>query len=364
MKTNLMTILLCLVLGVVAHTQTTRIIINAGKTNAKQPVYYAVYDYEANDFLPPVLIDTTDKSGKAQFSIPVSPYTLFKTSIGGEKFMTLGIREAEQILIAQKAGNWTVSGSETSDEIQRFRKDLKMLNEEYFAALTKKGEQALQSHDQATIDSLTLLKEKNLVLFTRDLEARIQALKNPVAVFNALSFLDDHKNLDFLETQCQKIQSEYPGLALSNNLVERIKRAKSLAIGAFAPAISTSDREGKMVNLAQYKGKYLLLDFWASWCLPCRIENPSLKALYADMPRNQFDIISISLDENSAKWTDACDKDGLHAWCQVQDASQQIAALYGVKSLPQNVLLDKDGKILVRNLNVKALRRFLAQLPP
>ena len=359
-----MTILLCMVFGVVAHTQNTQIKINAGKTNANQPVYYAPFDYEANDFLAPVLVDTTDKSGKAQFSVQLPPYSLFRTSIGGEKYMTLGIREAEQILIANKEGNWTVGGSETSEEIRRFRKDLKMLNEVYFAELTKKGELALQSKDQATIDSLLLIKEKNLFLFTGQLEARIQALKNPVAIFNALSFLDEHKNLDFLDAQCQKIQSEYPDLALTYNLVERIKRAKNLAIGSFAPAISTFDREGKMVNLPQYKGKYLLLDFWASWCLPCRIENPSLKALYEDMPRNQFDIISISLDENRAKWMEACDKDGLHAWCQVQDASQQIAALYGVKSLPQNVLLDKEGKILARNLNAKALRDYLAQLPP
>ncbi|MBZ4190160.1 peroxiredoxin family protein [Niabella beijingensis] len=150
------------------------------------------------------------------------------------------------------------------------------------------------------------------------------------------------------------------------NFEKRLLVAKKVSGGAAAPGFSQADTSGKQVALADFKGNYLLLEFWASWCIPCRLSNPSLVALFNRFREKGFTILSVSLDkqEGKQKWIDAIRKDGLN-WTHISSLDgfdNPVAKLYDVHEIPQNFLIGPDGKIIARNLDVDGLENRLAPL--
>ncbi len=122
--------------------------------------------------------------------------------------------------------------------------------------------------------------------------------------------------------------------------------------------------EGKMVKLSDFRGKYVLLDFWASWCLPCREENPHLVENYQKFKDKNFTILGISLDNNRDSWIQAIIKDQLN-WTQVSDLKGwygEVATQYRIQSIPASFLLDPSGKIIAQDLRGDDLNRFLEKI--
>ncbi len=146
--------------------------------------------------------------------------------------------------------------------------------------------------------------------------------------------------------------------------LEKITTLKGNTIGYPAMDFSQPDVNGKNVSLSSYKGKYVLVDFWASWCGPCRRENPNVVAAYQKYKDKGFDILGVSFDDNKDKWLAAIAKDNL-TWTHISDLKgwQNAAGkLYGVTSIPFNLLLDKEGKILGKGLRGPELDAKLAEL--
>lgn len=147
---------------------------------------------------------------------------------------------------------------------------------------------------------------------------------------------------------------------------ELINKKRAVAIGATAPLFTQQDINNQPVHLTDFRGKYVLLDFWASWCGPCRAENPYLVKAYNNYKDKGFTIISVSLDRPGKKddWLKAIEKDRL-PWTHVSDLrfwENEVAVQYGIKSIPQNFLLDKEGRIIAENLRGKALEEKLQNL--
>lgn len=140
--------------------------------------------------------------------------------------------------------------------------------------------------------------------------------------------------------------------------------AAKLAIGKEAPEIALNDPNGQLQKLSDLKGKYVLIDFWASWCKPCRRENPNVVRLYNKYKNKGFEVFSVSLDRNEQAWKNAIMADNL-TWTHVSDLkfwNSAAAQLYGVNAIPKTFLLDKEGKILAKDLRGKALENKLAEL--
>jgi len=135
----------------------------------------------------------------------------------------------------------------------------------------------------------------------------------------------------------------------------------NLQIGMEAPDFSLPDINGKDVNLKSFRGKYVLLDFWASWCRPCREENPNLVKLYKQYGGKNFEIISISVDQLIDDWKKAVKDDGLN-WTMLFDPEGDVADIYGVETIPNTWLLDKEGKIINSNLPVEDLKKILEEI--
>lgn len=147
-------------------------------------------------------------------------------------------------------------------------------------------------------------------------------------------------------------------------LTQVIADAKRNAIGTEFPDFTQNDTTGKPVSLSSLRGKYVLIDFWASWCRPCRQENPNVVANYQRYKDKNFTVLGVSLDKAKQAWVDAINMDGL-TWAHVSDLqgwANAVAAQFGIQSIPQNFLIGPDGKIIAKNLRGPALERKLAQL--
>ena len=158
----------------------------------------------------------------------------------------------------------------------------------------------------------------------------------------------------------EHIQTSYTGKIIKATLDAAIKTA----IGQPAPEFAQTDVKGKSIAVSSFKGQYLLIDFWASWCGPCREENPAVLKAYERFHAKGFSILGVSLDEKKDPWLEAIKKDGLK-WTQVSDLKgwkNSAALLYGVSGIPMNFLLDKNGKIIAKGLSGEDLENKLAEL--
>ncbi|MBO9202996.1 MULTISPECIES: peroxiredoxin family protein [Niastella] len=184
------------------------------------------------------------------------------------------------------------------------------------------------------------------------------------ALKDALGYLpDDIRIYDKLFKGLSKeVQKSKEGILLKKS----IDGFMAVRIGAVAPLFSSPDTAGVSINLKDFRGKYVLLDFWASWCIPCREENPSVLKAYQQFRDKNFTVLGVSLDQSNkrAAWIKAINDDGL-VWNHVSDLTywnNAVAKLYSIRSIPQNFLIDPNGKIVAANLRGEELFNKLQEL--
>jgi thiol-disulfide isomerase/thioredoxin len=218
----------------------------------------------------------------------------------------------------------------------------------------------------STLPTIGITDESQIVA-SRDLINRFPA--NSTARKSAyagitLGFMD--KNNSVFTVFAKEFVAQYgtsnPGIA--DYFKGKISSLASFNIGGEAPDFAQNSPDGKKVSLSSLRGKVVLVDFWASWCGPCRKENPHVKKLYNQYKDKGFDILGVSLDRTKGAWLAAIEKDDL-PWHQISDLKgwkNAAAVMYGVTSIPQTVLVDKDGNIIARNLRGPALDQKLAEI--
>jgi peroxiredoxin len=166
----------------------------------------------------------------------------------------------------------------------------------------------------------------------------------------------------FADQFIEKFRESDPRAA--GRLKKELEDTRSLMVGGTAPDFSQATPEGETLKLSELRGKVVLLDFWASWCGPCRKENPNVVRVYEKYKDQGFEILGISLDSKRDRWLQAIEKDGL-GWYHVSDLKgwqNEVAQTYGVHSIPHTILLDQEGRILARNLRGRSLEAKLAEL--
>lgn len=206
---------------------------------------------------------------------------------------------------------------------------------------------------------------RKIAALQKEMEDNRKALirKYPSAMVSGtyLYVMQDKVELDTLKALYAALSPAVKNTFFGKTVAAKIPARERTMVGKPAPDFSFVSAEGRKYTLADFRGKYLLLDFWASWCVPCRAENPHLKKAYANLKHKGLEIVSVTLDENKKKWEDAILNDGLpwiHAG-EVTGFTHPVAKLYGVQPIPDNFLIAPDGKILARQLRGAQLEEVL-----
>ncbi len=176
-----------------------------------------------------------------------------------------------------------------------------------------------------------------------------------------MQIAEDNNKTEALYNQ---LSPEVQASTYGQYIIQQITEAKKNGVGILLPDFTQADTAGNPVSLSSFRGKYVLIDFWASWCHPCRMENPNVVTAYNEFKNKNFTILSVSLDQAKDAWVNAIKMDNL-TWTHVSDLhgwANAVAQQFQITQIPQNILIGPDGKVLAKNLRGPALERKLNRI--
>jgi peroxiredoxin len=264
--------------------------------------------------------------------------------------------------------NAVIKGSPTHDDNQKVTALLKPYYDKYDLLNREFREQPEEKQkDSAYIASL----EQRADAITKEIiNVKMKYVKANPGKYMALMAFNSTLPPEFdavkAEKDFQGLKEDVRNTELGKTVLAKILKVKKTQEGSSAPEFSLNDVNGKPVKLSDFRGKYVLLDFWASWCAPCRRENPNLVKAYDAYKDKGFTILGVSLDKpgDKDKWLEAIRKDGL-LWTHVSDLKaweSDVAKLYDVNAIPMNFLISPDGKIIAKYLRGEALEAQLKKV--
>ncbi len=322
-----------------------------------------------------VIIDSVilDENGNFEFTNYTPKIGFYRIKTNDKNFAMLVLDSADKVTITgsvKDLGNtFKVEGSsETSIFIEY--NNLSKIRDIKLDSLNKAFQLLMETNklDSKRMDSLSaifetpynsIINQSNILMVDK-----ISKNTNMYSSIMAIQALDPDKYLDLYKSLDAGLSKKFPNdknVIMFHDVVERML---STNVGQFAPEISLPSPDGKEIALSSLKGKLVLIDFWASWCGPCRKEMPNVIKIYSKFKNKGFEIYGVSLDQDKEKWMEAITKDGIN-WPQVSDLKywDNVAArIYNVQGIPYTVLIDKDGKIIAKNLRGQELEKKIAEV--
>jgi len=322
-----------------------------------------------------VIIDSVilDENGNFEFTNYTPKIGFYRIKTNDKNFAMLVLDSADKVTITgsvKDLGNtFKVEGSSETTIFIEYN-NLSKSRDIKLDSLNKEFQLLMETNkmDSKRMDSLSAIFEapyNYIINQTNTLMVdKISKNTNMYSSIMAIQALDPDKYSDLYKSLDAGLSKKFPNdknVIMFHDVVERML---STNVGQFAPEISLPSPEGKEIALSSLKGKLVLIDFWASWCGPCRKEMPNVVKIYSKFKNKGFEIYGVSLDQDKEKWMEAITKDGIN-WPQVSDLKywDNVAArIYNVQGIPYTVLIDKDGKIIAKNLRGQELEKKIAEV--
>jgi len=359
-----------------------------GKLDNPSPGTYVYLDRLGGMNLEPYDSVLIDEEGVFEFEGEIEHPEFFLIRISESNFLTTLLEPGEKLNLTANADSLgftaEVTGSpgtakmlEYDLRLQKAMKELQKLGEIYEENLDSPNlEEVINDLDARAQEILNDMNE-----YTRNfIDENIGSMVSLIALYKQITpqvyILNIEKDLDYYKRVDSSLNALYPESepvktlhtqmeTLMANMDAEAARAASTGIGSLAPDIALPNPEGDTIRLSSTRGEYVLLDFWAAWCAPCRSENPNLVEAYGKYKDEGFEIYQVSLDQTREAWLDGIKEDKIDNWIQVSDLkywSSAVVPLYDIKSIPANYLLDREGRIIATDLRGEALTRKLAEI--
>jgi len=330
----------------------------------------------------------TDENGQFKFKVKISEPGFYVIRINKNNFFTMLMDKGETAEVTgdvrQLASTYTVSGSAGSELIREINQRLRINYEKvdslsliYNSSQKKPDFLAIKAKLDSTYFTIVDDQKKFISKFVENHTTSLASLIAIYQMFGEQQMLDPNKDEDFeYYLKLDKgLFGKYPKNKHAIDFHQRvaeIKRSKAekeltaskLSAGAPAPEIKLETPGGQMMALSSLKGKVVFLDFWASWCNPCRKTNPKLVNYYKQYNKKGLEIYAVSLDKDKEAWTKAIAKDKL-TWIQVSDLlywNSPVAKLYNVTEIPYTILIDRKGRIVSKDTKVENLEAKMLEL--
>ena len=311
-----------------------------------------------------------DKFGRFYYKAKLSPH-IYSLRLNDNSSIMLAIDKGQKIVIKGASANsssWKVTGSENTKILRDYESFRKSSLDRLVNSVRNDIRQLKQkgiSDNDSTIAKLTELEVVNYELHRDELIHFIKTrMGTSLAVYPTSIRWSGEKNILFLARLAKEFEAAHPLTEIAAKINEKVKILQSNSVGGKVAEIRLPDKDGLIMPLSAVEARYILIDFWASWCPPCRKESTLLASLYQRFESEGFEIYGVSLDSAKDAWLKAIDRDK-RTWINVsnfQGFETPVSFDYAVTSLPTNVLIDSSGQVIARNLHGNDLEELIEKL--